>query len=348
MELEKKIASLSLLGKYLRCFIKNYPNIEVSSNYNKEILATIKSSYEHNKWFTPENVLYAIQSWGELLTQNHLQNWLQPYNITNKNSAKKVLVVMAGNIPLVGFHDFISVLLTGHKAMVKLSSKDKLLLPLIGKILLEIDPAFSNLIIFSKERTNFDAVIATGSNNTARYFAYYFSKKPHIIRKNRHSVAILNGTESQETLEKLGTDIFRYFGLGCRNISKIYVPRNYNFEPFFEAISPYKKIMESQKYSNNYHYNKTVYLMDKLPFLDNGFLILRENKGNASPIATLFYEYYSKEKKLISQLNSQKEQIQCVVGNLENYTGVAFGKTQQPALTDYADGIDTVQFLSQL
>ncbi len=253
---------------------------------------------------------------------------------------------MAGNIPLVGFHDFLSVLISGHKVLVKQSSNDKQLLPVIAGFLMNIAPEFENRIRFTEERlTDFDAVIATGSNNTAGYFEYYFKGKPNIIRKNRNSVAILTGKESKEELEALGEDVFRYFGLGCRNVSKLYVPKEYDFESFFKAMYPWHTLLNSAKYANNYDYNKAVYLMSEFKLLENGFLILKEDESFGSPIATLFYEEYEDKKELQEKLEQNKENLQCVVGTKAD---VDFGQTQHPKLWDYADGVDTLKFLEKL
>ena len=256
---------------------------------------------------------------------------------------------MAGNIPLVGFHDLLCVWVSGHKAVVKLSSEDKLLLPFIVEQLRDLIPEWAEAVTFSDEKvTDFDAVIATGSNNTARYFEYYFGKKPHIIRKNRNSVAVLTGKETQEELTALGKDIFQYYGLGCRSISKLFVPENYSFDAFFQAIYAYRDIINEQKYANNYDYNKAVYLMSLYKLLENGFLILKEDKSYASPIATLFYEYYTDTEALKKQLITDTEQIQCIVAKGLLPDEIAFGNTQIPQLWEYADNVDTLKFLSNL
>ena len=253
---------------------------------------------------------------------------------------------MAGNIPLVGFHDFLCVLLSGNNVLAKLSSNDKVLLPYLSNYLIQQEPSLAARIAFTEGKMEgFDAVIATGSNNTSRYFEYYFGKKPNIIRKNRNSIAILTGKESTEELTALGEDIFRYYGLGCRNVSKIYVPKGYDFEPFFNAIFSYKDIVDQHKYANNYDYNKAVYLMSNFKILDNGFLILKEDDGQASPISVLFYAYYDAEETLEQELNAQEEQIQCIVSKKG---GIGFGETQKPKLHDYADGVDTMEFLLKL
>lgn len=253
---------------------------------------------------------------------------------------------MAGNIPLVGFHDLLAVLITGNKALIKLSGNDKILLPLVTDYLKHIEPQLENCIQFTEEKmVDFDAVIATGSNNTARYFEYYFGKKPNIIRKNRNSVAVLTGDETKAELNALGEDIFRYYGLGCRSVSKLFVPTDYNFDLFFQAIYEYRDIMNLAKYANNYDYNKAVYLMSEFKILDNGFLMLKKDSSYSSPIASLFYEHYADLTSLKKRLENDKEKIQCIVGSRVNSNEVKFGETQKPALSDYADGIDTVEFL---
>ncbi|MDX1762647.1 MAG: acyl-CoA reductase, partial [Christiangramia sp.] len=231
----------------------------------------------------------------------------------------------------------------------KQSSHDKQLLPVIAAYLMDLDSRYENRIEFTDEKLeNFDAVIATGSDNTARYFEYYFKGKPSIIRKNRNSVAILTGDESKDELAKLGDDIFRYYGLGCRNVSKLYVPKGYNFDNFFQAIYEWNPIINREKYANNYDYNKAVYLMSEFKLLDNGFLMLKEDKSFGSPIASLFYETYSNEEELNQFLKEHSEKIQCVVKENADNHEVKFGQTQKPQLWDYADNIDTIDFLLKL
>ena len=256
---------------------------------------------------------------------------------------------MAGNIPLVGFHDFLCVLVSGHSVIVKLSSNDKILLPFLAEYLQFHFPFLKEKIHFTKEKlSDFDAVIATGSDNTARYFEYYFGNKPNIIRKNRNSVAILTGDETEEDLHNLGKDIFTYFGLGCRSVSKIFVPEGYDFQNFFKAIYDFHPIIEYTKYANNYDYNKAVYLMSLFKLQDNGFLLLKEDTSYSSPIASLFYEFYSDKNTLQKQLDKDKDKIQCIVNQKINPNFISFGQTQQPSLSDYADGVDTLQFLIEL
>lgn len=337
------------LGDFLRTFCEFINSENDNDQPNDTWLATFKTAIEtaqhYNGWFTKENCLHAFQEWGNILSKQNITTWLENYDL-NSNNEKIVALIMAGNIPLVGFHDLLSVLITGNKALVKLSSSDQRLIPLLVSYLKFIEPYFEDRVIFTKEKlANYDAVIATGSNNTARYFEYYFSKKPNIIRKNRNSVAVLTGKESKEQLYALGEDIFRYFGLGCRSVSKIFIPVNYNIDKFFKAIFGYNAIVNHNKYANNYDYNKAVYLMSAFKILDNGFLILKKDDSYSSPIASLFYEEYQDVNALKKKLESEKDKIQCIVSNGFTNGEISFGHTQKPALSDYADGVDTVEFL---
>lgn len=340
MQLKQRINGFIALGTYLKRI--------VSENGDSSAKELFRKAEAENGWFTQDNIRFALESWSEALSEENLQQWLYGYNI-EKTNPKTVAIIMAGNVPLVGFHDFLSVLMTGNKVLAKLSSNDRTLLPFLSKYLISVEPEFKNYIEFTEGRLiNFDAVIATGSNNTARYFEYYFGKYPHIIRKNRNSVAVLTGNETVEELTALANDIFRYFGLGCRNVSKLYVPENYDFEAYFKAMYSWKEIIHNHKYINNYDYNKAVYLMDSFPLLDNEFLLLKEDDGFSSPISVVFYEKYSTFEKLNKELELQSENIQCIVSNANLPNEVSFGKAQTPDLWDYADGVDTVDFLLKL
>lgn len=357
MTIEERIEKLVSLGKFLGQFsvsgIEKNEDLPHNDPYFGILQEKIEASVHYNGWFTKENVLFSLEQWSRALTKENLTKWLLKYDF--KSVAPRTIgLIMAGNIPLVGFHDFISVLVSGHKVLVKQSSNDKLLLPVIANYLIAIAPEWKGSIEFISDSSegpskmeNYDAVIATGSNNTARYFEYYFAGKPSIIRKNRNSVAILTGKETSEELQALGEDIFRYYGLGCRNVSKLYVPENYDFDAFFNAMYPWNEIINQAKYANNYDYNKAVYLMSLYKLLENGFLILKEDKSFGSPIATLFYEKYSDLDKLKNELRSQEEKIQCIVSKDIFENEVAFGKTQHPELWDYADNVDTLEFLTK-
>lgn len=356
MTIDERKIKLVILGNFLDQFSSegaSYKPDIIDARYYELLDQAVESAVHHNGWFTRENVLFALEQWSQALTLEKLEKWIAPYDFS-KTRSKTVGLVMAGNIPLVGFHDFLSVLISGHKAVIKLSSNDRLLLPAIVQILIEIAPEFKECIqilpeshIGDSRLKNHDAVIATGSNNTARYFEYYFAGKPSIIRKNRNSVAVLTGKETEEELAQLGEDIFRYYGLGCRNVSKLYVPENYVFDDFFKAIYPWHPIINQAKYANNYDYNKAVYLMSQYKLLENGFLMLKEDSSLSSPIATLFYEQYQGKDQIREQVEARQEEIQCIVSRDLFENEVAFGQTQHPELWDYADNVDTLAFLTE-
>lgn len=345
---EKKRCFIEL-GKFLGQFSENNTSRKSTVWHNDlffdDFIELIKLSQSHNGWFTPEQVYFSIQSWAEALTEENLNQWLSAYDFQNIKS-KNIALILAGNIPLVGFHDFLSVLISGHNVLIKTSSNDQHLLPFLAKYIIAINPELADKITFTEGKLeNFDAVIATGSNNTARYFEYYFKDKPSIIRKNRNSVAVLSGNETKEQLVALGEDIFRYFGLGCRNVSKLFVPKGYTFDAFFEAIFEYQDVIHYEKYANNYDYNKAVFLMSNFKLLDNGFLTLKEDKSYSSPISSVFYEFYDDLEDLKTRLQSENEQIQCIVSDNLIENSIDFGQTQKPKLWDYADNIDTLSFL---
>ena len=340
------------LGRFLRQFTNDSSIKNNSVLHNDLFFDAFKNlidlSQSHNGWYTKENVLFSITSWAESLTEENLNNWLDQYDFTAVKP-KTVGLILAGNIPLVGFHDFLTVLISGHKVLVKTSSNDQKLLPFLANYLIAVDARMKDFITFKDGKLeNFDAVIATGSNNTARYFEYYFKDKPSIIRKSRNAVAVLNGQESATQMIALGEDIFRYFGLGCRNVSKIFIPKNYNFDLFFNGIFPYQDVIKYEKYANNYDYNKAVFLMSNFKLLDNEFLTIKEDESYASPISSVFYEYYDDLENLKIKLEKENEQIQCIVSNNLVKNSVAFGETQKPKLSDYADNIDTVNFLLKI
>ncbi len=301
-----------------------------------------------NPWFVPENVKMALQGISKFLTKEALQNWISNYSLSN-SSTKKIGVAMAGNIPLVGFHDLMCVLLSGHQLVAKLSSQDSVLMNFIKESLIEINPAFSQRIFFEERLKNLDGMIATGSDNTSRYFEYYFRNIPHIIRKNRTSCAVILGEETAEEFADLGKDIFSYFGLGCRNVSKIYVPDNFDFIPMIKSWEPFQSIIHHNKYVNNYDYQKSILLVNQTPHYDSGFLLLTENQNLVSPISVIYYESYKDQSDLNLRLQSHQEKIQCIVSANGWYKkSIPFGDAQFPEVNDYADGIDTLSFLTSL
>ena len=340
------------LGKFLSQFSleNNQQNEQVKYNdlFFNSFVDLIALSQSHNNWFTPENVHFSISSWSDALTENNLNQWLSAYNFIEKEP-KNVGLILAGNIPLVGFHDFLSVLISGNNVLVKTSSKDDYLIKFLAKYLIVLDNRFNEKITFVEGKLeNYDAVIATGSNNTARYFEYYFKNKPSIIRKSRNSVAVLTGNETPEEMTLLSEDVFRYFGLGCRNVSKIFVPENYNFDAFFNGMYAQKDVIYYEKYANNYDYNKAVFLMSNFQLLDNEFLTIKEDTSHASPISSVFYEYYEDVNEVKARIQQDAEMIQCVVSNGIIENSVYFGNTQKPNLWDYADNVDTLDFLNNL
>lgn len=348
MNLEQRIQSFEILSVFLQDFLNNKNNPR--KIWYDKLEQKINESFLYNGWFTIENVKKSISGIISLLNPNNL-NSLKEDNYEVK-IPKTIALIMAGNIPAVGFHDLACVLLSGNKVLIKLSSDDKIIIPFLLEVLIDIEPRFKDFILFSQNKlADFDAVIATGSNNSSTYFQYYFGKYPHIIRKNRNSIAILTGNETTEDLIKLGNDVFDYYGLGCRNVSKLYVPKNYSFNLFFESIFPFGNVIENKKYANNYEYNRAIYLMTQEKFLDNNFLIIKQdNNILSSPIGVLFFEEYEKLNELETQLISLKDHIQCVASNakFKQLTTVNFGETQSPGFFDYADGVDVMKFLHQL
>jgi hypothetical protein len=333
MNITQRIKAFASLGSFLK-------------NISQEELQTLTlDTRNQNPWFTPGSVELALNSISALLDEDSLKNWVKNYNFST--DSKKVALVLAGNIPLVGFHDLLSVLIAGHYAQLKMSSKDQHLMKFMIDKLIDIEPEFSERISIEERLKNFDAVIATGSDNTSRYFEYYFGKYPHIIRKNRTSVAVLNGDENDNQLKALGRDVFTYFGLGCRNVSKLFVPENYSFNKLFTCWDIYSDIINHHKYCNNYDYQKSILLVNQQPFLDNGFVILQQSERIVSPISVVYYEFYRDLNDLKSKLEQVAEKIQVTIGKSPLAT-VDFGRAQQPGLADYADNLDTLKFLSGL
>lgn len=329
--------------KKLGDFLSNY-TLEIDSNSSHPFEVEIQRSQIYNKWFTKSNVRSAISGVCYMLSQQSLNEWMKDYK--EPSQPKTVAVIMAGNIPIVGFHDFLSVLICGHSIKVKLSKDDNKLFPLIVAELININSEFKDLISFSDNNLKgFDAIIATGSNNSKIYFDSYFSSYPSLIRGNRTSVAILNGQETLEERKGLAKDIFSYFGLGCRSITKIFIPRDYNLDLLFEVFYEYNEVNLNNKYANNYDYNKAIFLMGSNVIIENGFIILKEDDSSLhSPVSVLYYEYYDEISSIRNHVDSLSEEIQCVCG--EGF--LPFGKAQTPEIDDYADGVNTIDFLSKI
>ena len=359
MKIENRIKAFDYLGKYLSALIANdmkalpesdlqqwSDNITEIQTIEKKLLDYYEFAHHYNPWFIQEFVLFALKDWAKALQGQALHNWIEPYSLNETNDIKTIGVVMAGNLPIVGFHDYLSVLMSGHKLLAKLSSDDAILLPLLHQLLGVFEPSFVEMASFTKDQLkDFDAIIATGSNNTSRYFEYYFGKYPNIIRKNRSGVAVLTGKESIAELENLGTDIMAYFGLGCRSVSKLYVPKGYEFRPLFETLEKHQYLANHHKFFNNYEYNKAIFLVNRVMHRDTGFLLFKEDVGMSSPISVIYYEEYTDEQQLKETLKIRQEEIQCVLGKNEE---IPLGQSQHPQLNDYADNIDTMLFLRDL
>jgi hypothetical protein len=334
MTTDERLAGLAKLGKYVNAI----DEVELDG-----ILLKVKNE---NPWFTPGSVKLALEGIRRYLDLAKMKKWMSVYHFVHSTS-RQIALVMAGNIPLAGFHDLLCVLASGHAAMVKLSSKDSVLATFLVNKLIEIEPRFASFITLAERLKNFDAVIATGSDNSARYFHYYFGKYPHIIRKNRTSCAVLTGAETAEDLMLLGRDVFTYFGLGCRNVSKIFIPENFDPIRLIKSWGIYVDILHHHKYHNNYDYQKSILLVNKIPFYDSGFVILHENEKLVSPISVVYLERYQTEEQLAAKVSVVSEKIQCIVGkNHPDY--VSFGQAQSPEVWDYADRVDTMKFLETL
>ncbi len=336
MNLEKRIIAFSQLGAHLD---KLSPG--TLDALSIEVI-------RENPWFTFENVASAIHGVTRFLAKESLLKWTSSYHL-HPALPKSIGVSMAGNIPLVGFHDFLCVLISGHRLKARLSSQDSILMMHVANKLIELEPAFRNVIQWEHKLNQVDALIATGSDNTARYFEYYFRNIPHLIRKNRSSCAVISGTESHAELTALGTDVFRYFGLGCRNVSKLFVPIAYDFANLFHSWEKHRNTIDHSKYANNYGYQKSISRVNKTPFFDNGYVLLQEATALVSPIAVLYFEYYVNQNDLQQKIDVHREKLQCIVSAKGLLRGSdAFGETQFPGVADYADKVDTLRFLSEV
>ena len=333
MNLARRIAVFSQLGDHIERILLERPN----ALFQKAIL--------ENPWFTTENVALALTGIRKFLHKEALTQWTSSYPL-EPSQEKTIGVAMAGNIPLVGFHDFLCVLISGHRLKAKMSSQDSILLTDLANRLMEIDATTRDSIQFSDRLHEVEAVIATGSDNTARYFEYYFRDIPHLIRKNRASCAVILGDESPDELKALGTDVFSYFGMGCRNVSKLYVPEKYDFTKLFQAWDQFGKILHHSRYLNNYQYQKSVILVNKTVFFDNGFILLKEEDALVSPVSVLYFERFTDQEDLLKKVKKNEPKIQCTVSARNRFNGSeAFGQSQFPEVSDYPDKVDTVNFL---
>jgi Acyl-CoA reductase (LuxC) len=332
MNLQHRINLLSRLGEY------------ILSGNEQWAEAKIKAG-QINGWFIPEFTNLAAENIARRFLQKDLiEQWTKKYDLRSTlDNPKKVGIIMAGNIPMVGFHDLLAVFISGHKAMIKLSSKDETLIKHLADKLVEWDPETSSFIRFEEMLKGCDAYIATGSNNSSRYFEYYFGKYSHIIRRNKTSVAILSGNETTDELEKLADDVYLFFGLGCRNVTKIYIPDGYDFIPLLESFKKYNWLADHYKYKNNYDYNLAIHILNNKYYMSNSSLLLVQEPSVFSPISQLNYEFYSDLDSLKATLNISQD-LQCIVGK----GFVPFGQAQSPGLDDFADGVNTMDFLHNL
>ena len=347
MKRENEISGFAQLGKLMTALGNEEPwagfKIGATDIEYEKLQGIIGKQFVLNGWFTKENVLQSLKAIGNQLTEENLLRWTTNYSYSS--SPKKIGVIMAGNIPLVGFHDFLCVLLSGNNVVTKLSSDDNTLLPALAEHLIQFAPTLKERIQFSFGKLGeIDAIIATGSDNSTKYFEQYFGHYPHLFRKNRTSIAVLTGNETKEELIALGKDIFSYFGLGCRNVSHLLIPKGFDLNRFFEAIVDYHPIVNHHKYANNYDYNKAVYLMNLMELLDNNFMLLRESEELFSPLSMVHYQYYTTNDEVETYLSTNKENIQATVG----HQFIPFGEAQAPKLDDYADGVDVMKWLNSI
>lgn len=312
-----------------------------------ELDQLIMMAGNENNWFTPDSIKSSFEAWGKVLTSDKIDQWVKGKELS-PTSAKKIGLIMAGNIPLVGLHDLLTVLISGNSAHIKYSSQDSTLMRAVVQKLISLNPGFQERVVVVDRMNDIDAIIATGSDNSARYFKHYFSKYPHIIRQNRVSVGIINGEETEEQLARIGQDAFQYFGLGCRNVSKVYVPKGFDLPKLIKSLESFEPVLDHHKYQNNYDYNKSIYLVNGEAHLDSGFFLMRESEELVSPISVIYYETYDSQAALDLKLSANREKIQCIVSKSAWYEGsLDFGDAQTPELWDYADGVDTLEFLEE-
>lgn len=341
MILEKQISGLAELSNFITHFLGQNPDLYTEDE--EDFSAVLRQSHQENSWFTLESQKHALKQWANLLQKKEVEKWVRNYK--RSFVPKKVGLILAGNIPLVGFHDVLAVILSGHIPLVKLSSKDRHMIPFLLKKWRELSETSIDFE-FTDRLSEYDAVIATGSNNTARYLDYYFKDTLSIIRKNRTSVAVLSGDETSAELELLAEDIFTYFGLGCRNVTRLFIPHDFLIDRLFESFIKFKEVINHHKYANNYEYNRAIYLLNQEKFWDNNFVMLKEDESLFSPLSVLNFTRYQNLDEVKDFILSQKENIQTVVarGNL-GLDSIPFGEAQNPTLDTYADNVDTMQFL---
>ncbi|MDA8692978.1 acyl-CoA reductase [Saprospiraceae bacterium] len=341
-----KVKTTMILSERIEALVQL--GLSIDHDSNDELY---RRAVAENPWFTVSSIIQSIDAIkNSFLDKDKLQNWLNEYNVSDAQTGRKVGLILAGNIPLVGFHDMMSVFLSGHNVIMKLSDKDKLLPTYFIHYLIGMYPELQSTFSIVERLVDYDAVIATGSDSSANIFKKYFNHVPHIVRRNRNGVAVISANDTEKDLSELHHDIFDYFGLGCRNLSKVYLEKGVSPDMVFKVIEPVRDIIHHNKYKNNYDYSYALYLMNQDKFLTNDFMIFRESPDLVSRIACLHFEYYDSRNDLESKLTEVKDKLQCVVSSepVLDFTHFTFGQAQKPALHDYADGVDTLEFLSQL
>lgn len=345
MTLRDRIQCLVFTGKAIHAVVKNENNLSFAQ---EKLKTAIEKVCHHNTWFSPWSVNNSLIGISQMLNEDDIIEWIALYHekLSTKSNSNRIGIIMAGNIPLVGFHDLICVFLSGDRSVIKMSSEDNILLPIVLEMMSEFSTEVNSLITISNSPLKeIDKIIATGSNNSSRYFEYYFGKYPHIIRKNRTSVAVLSGNESELEIKNLAKDIFFYYGLGCRNVSKIFIPENYELPSLIDLFQDFVSNMDNVKYNNNLDYHKSVYLINNFKFLDGGFFLMLESSELHSPVSVIYFEYYKSLDELKVNLENQKNEIQCIVSHIPALSAISFGQAQNPKLWDYADDVDTMEFL---
>lgn len=346
MNLQQRISTFVQLGKIFGHAAKDeaWPGFDcglAESEYDA-FVAKKQLGQVQNQWFTQENINLALSGLAKMLDEEHLRQWTNNYVISDDFQQKNVGIIMAGNIPLVGFHDLLAASIAGYAVKAKLSSDDTALMAGAIQVLALLNEELGAKIeIVERKLADYQLVIATGSNNSARYFEQYFGHVPLLIRKNRTSIAVISGDETEDELKALGADIFTYFGLGCRNVSRLFIPRDFEIDRFFGAMMPWNEVVNHHKYANNYDYNKAVWLLNNENLLDNGFMLLKEDNDLYAPTASIYYSRYQKREEVDAFVKKHKNEVQCVVSKNQ----IPFGEAQNPNVWDYADGVDTIEWL---
>ena len=338
---------------YKEIFIKNFSTLgrsvenALQSAYNNTLLdRAFEDSLRLNPLFTINMQHEALKIiCKKFLNINCLHNWLTPYKELLFERESTVGIVMAGNLPLVGFHDFLVTMASGSRAQIKLSGKDRLL-PALFEMLCEINPYWRARVAFTEHLPeNIDLLIATGGEEASKFFKSEYDEIPKIVRSSRSSIAILKGDETIDELRRLSDDIFLYYGMGCRSVSTLLVPFGYTFELLIEAFKNKENAITSEDYLSAYRYQKALAAMNKSGYSDGGFYILREHSSFPPPMGVLNVLTYRNVDQINEFIDSNKLHLQCVVNRKFNNSNIEFGEAQYPSLDEYADGVNSLEFL---